>query len=91
MNSQNQTPEHPANEELAAVALGNGIANAETIAEHIANGRRCKTLVSKTPRDTFLGILNNARPGANLTGAYAPSLVPPTVDELPEELRQQSN
>jgi hypothetical protein len=54
----NQTPEHPANEELAAFALGKETPNAETIAEQIANCPRCETLIAKTPRDTFLGILN---------------------------------
>jgi serine/threonine protein kinase len=96
MNTLNQTPEHPTSEELAAFALGKELANAETIAEHIANCPRCETLVAKMPRDTFLGILNKAKPGQSLTGPHAPK--PPVVeqpayfspDELPEELRKQT-
>ncbi len=90
MNTLNQTPQHPANEELAAFALGKEVANAETIAEHVANCARCETLIAKTPRDTFLAILNKAKPGESLTGAYAPKTNPPAADELPEELRQQT-
>src|SRR3984885_9008301 len=83
-------PEHPANEELAAFPLGKELPNAETIAEHIANCSRCETLVANTPRDTFLGILNKAKPDASLTGPYVPNAVPPMADELPSELRQQT-
>ncbi len=90
MKTLNQTPEHPTNEELAAFALGKEVPNAETIAEHVANCARCETLIAKTPRDTFLGILNKARPGASLTGPYAPKTDPSTADELPPELRQQT-
>ncbi len=90
MKTLNQTPEHPANEELAAFALGKETPNAETIAEHVANCVRCETLIAKTPRDTFLGILNKAKPGDSLTGPYAPKADPTTANELPEELRQQT-
>jgi serine/threonine protein kinase len=96
MNTLNQTPEHPANEELAAFALGKETPNAETIAEHIANCPRCETLMAKTPRDTFLGILNKAKPGSSLTGPHTPKLPVAEqpayfgVDELPEELRRQT-
>jgi serine/threonine protein kinase/formylglycine-generating enzyme required for sulfatase activity len=96
VNTVNQTPEHPANEELAAFALGKAAPNAETIAEHIANCPRCETLVAKTPRDTFLGILNKAKPGSSLTGPHAPKLPVAeqpayfSPDELPEELRKQT-
>ena len=86
----NQTPEHPANEELAAFALGKETPNAETIAEHVANCSRCETLVAQTPRDTFMGILNKAKRGDSLTGPYAPKAEPPTTDELPEDLRRQT-
>jgi serine/threonine protein kinase/formylglycine-generating enzyme required for sulfatase activity len=96
VNTLNQTPEHPANEELAAFALGKDTPNAETIAEHIANCPRCETLIAKTPRDTFLGILNKAKPGSSLTGPHAPKLPVAehpakfSADELPEELPQQT-
>ena len=40
MKTLNQTPKHPANEELAAFALGKETPNADTIAEHIANCAR---------------------------------------------------
>src|SRR5580700_130679 len=90
MKTLNQTPQHPANEELAAFALGKEMSNAETIAEHVAHCSRCETLIAETPRDTFLGILNKAKPGASLTGSYSPKANPPTADELPEELRQQT-
>ena len=90
MKTLNQTPEHPANEELAAFALGKEMSNAETIAEHIAHCTRCETLVAQTPRDTFLGILNKAKPGASLTGPNVPNTTPTTADELPPELRQQT-
>src|ERR1700733_2267880 len=83
-------PEHPANEELAAFPLGKELPNAETIAEHIANCSRCETLVANTPRDTFLGILNKAKPGASSTGPFVPNAAPPIADDLPEELRQQT-
>ncbi|QVL32682.1 DUF1080 domain-containing protein [Telmatocola sphagniphila] len=90
MKTQNTPPNHPANEELAAFALGKAIPNAETIAEHVANCARCETLIAKTPRDTFLGILNKAKPGSSLTGSQiAKSTVVPS-EELPLELRQQT-
>ncbi|QVL32679.1 DUF1080 domain-containing protein [Telmatocola sphagniphila] len=82
--------DHPANEELAAFALGKEVSNAETIAEHVANCVRCETLLAKTPRDTFLGILKKAKAGSSLTGAPKADSNPLNTEELPLELRQQT-
>ena len=90
MNTLNQTPEHPPNEELAAFALGKETPNAQTIAEHIAKCSRCEILVANTPQDTFLGILNSAKPGQSLAGVFAAKSVTAHTDELPEELRRQT-
>jgi hypothetical protein len=90
VNTLNQTPEHPANEDIAAFALGKETPNAETIAEHIANCTRYEAIIAKTPRDSVLVILNEANPGQSLTGPHAPKTNPPSADELPEELRRQT-
>ncbi len=90
MKTLNQTPPHPANEELAAFALGAELPNAETVAEHIAKCTRCETLITKTPRDTFIGILKQVHPGASWDALNVPKENPPATAELPDELRRQT-
>lgn len=63
MKTQNTPPNHPANEELAAFALGKAIPNAETIAEHVANCARCETLIAKTPETPSWAFSTKPNPG----------------------------
>jgi len=62
---------HPALQELAAFALGKlPQAEATLVARHLETCPACAQAVKQTPADSFLGLLNQARPGAG-TGSAA--------------------